>query len=200
MGDVRRCRRPGDGSPASPGCPGTDGHRQPARGVLEPRVPTVRSPPRRTLSAQRRQGATPGAWSHWRRSDTHSSGSLPCPSWRTGFAASPASVCSARTSGAGDEQRILEAIEFPDDEYELHSLLMDVIEVLEANPDADCSRLGIIVYASTPCERCRSRSVRLLHRHQVAPGWLTEECRFDSSEETRELVRELAKPPQTESG
>lgn len=100
----------------------------------------------------------------------------------------------------GDERRILEAIQFPDDECELHWLLMDVIKVLEGNPDADCSRLGIITYASTPCERCRSRSVRLLHRHQVAPGWLTEECCFDSSGETRELVREIAKPPEPEPG
>ena len=98
-----------------------------------------------------------------------------------------------------DERRILKAIEFPDDDCELHWLLMDVIKVLEANPDADCSRLGSIIYASTPCENCRSDAARLLHRQRVAPGWLTEECRFDSSEETRELVAEMTRPPQADS-
>jgi hypothetical protein len=59
----------------------------------------------------------------------------------------------------GDEQRILEAMERPDDECELHWLLMDAIKVLEKNPEADCSRLGIIAYAMTPCENCRFYAV-----------------------------------------
>src|SRR5437762_4241280 len=41
----------------------------------------------------------------------------------------------------GDEHRILEAMEFPTDECELHWLLMDVSQVLEKNPKADCSQL-----------------------------------------------------------
>jgi hypothetical protein len=99
----------------------------------------------------------------------------------------------------GDEQRILESVELPDDDCELHGLLMDVIKVLEKNPDADCSRLGIIAYASTPCENCRADAARLLHRRRVAPSWLTEECRFDSSEECRGLVGEVASQPQSGS-
>ena len=99
----------------------------------------------------------------------------------------------------GDEQRILDAIEFPDDDWKLHGLLMDVIKILENNPDADCSQLGVVAYASTPCESCRFDSVRLLHDRHVAPGWLIEECRFDSGEKSRELNAKITKLTQAES-
>ncbi len=88
----------------------------------------------------------------------------------------------------GDEQRILEAMELPDDECELHWLLMDVFKVLEKNPEADCSRLGVIGYTFTPCENCRLDAVRLLLSQQVLPKWLREECLSDSNKECRELV------------
>src|SRR5262249_22715334 len=80
----------------------------------------------------------------------------------------------------GDEHRILEAIELPGDEYELHGLLMDVIEVLEKTPEADSPQLAIIGYASTPCENCRFHAARLLLSQHAAPEWLVEECRHDS--------------------
>jgi hypothetical protein len=88
----------------------------------------------------------------------------------------------------GDEGRILEAMEVPDDPCELHWLLMDVIKVLEKNPEADCSRLGVISYALTPCQNCRFYAARLLHQQQVSPEWLRDECRFDSEEDCRNLV------------
>jgi hypothetical protein len=89
----------------------------------------------------------------------------------------------------GDEHRILEAMELPDDECELHWLLMDVIKVLEKNPEADGSRLGILGYALTPCGSCRFDAARLLLNQQVAPEWLGEECRYDSGEECRALLK-----------
>jgi hypothetical protein len=88
----------------------------------------------------------------------------------------------------GDEPTILEALELPDDECDRHGLMMDLIRVLEHNPKADCSRLALVTYASTPCENCRHDSARLLHQRHVAPGWLLEECRHDSSEESRGLA------------
>ncbi len=86
----------------------------------------------------------------------------------------------------GDGRR-LEAMELPDKD-ELHHLLCDVIKVLEKNPGADCSRLGIIAYASTPCGNCRFRAARLVLDRSVAPEWLKEECRYDSGEDCRELA------------
>lgn len=91
----------------------------------------------------------------------------------------------------GDEHRLLEAMELPDDKDEFHWLLMNAIEVLEKNPEADCSRLGIVAYALTPCENCRFHAARLLTKQRAAPGWLIEECRYDSGEDCRALVDKL---------
>ena len=88
----------------------------------------------------------------------------------------------------GDEHRILESMDLPEDKDALHWLLMDAIKVLEKNREADCFPLGVLAYASTPCENCRFYAARLLHQKQVAPEWLTEECRYDSAKECRELV------------
>ena len=76
---------------------------------------------------------------------------------------------------------------------------MDVIKVLENNPEADCSRLGVIAYASTPCENCRFHAARLLLDRHVAPGWLTEECRFDSVRNVENSWQRSRGPPQAES-
>ena len=83
----------------------------------------------------------------------------------------------------GDEHRILESLELPPDENDLHGLLMDVNIVLEKNPEADCSKLAVIVYALTPCENCRFAAVKLLHSRRVMPEWVREECRYDSGED-----------------
>jgi hypothetical protein len=88
----------------------------------------------------------------------------------------------------GDEQRILEAMEFPADESELHWLLMDVNKVLEKNSQADASQLGVIAYASTPCENCRFFALRLLHNQKAVPKWVKEECQYDSGQDCRKLV------------
>lgn len=89
----------------------------------------------------------------------------------------------------GDEHRILEALELPDDECERHWLLMAVVEVLAKNPEADCSPLGVLGYALTPCSTCRFRAARLLFNQQVAPEWLAAECQYDSGEDCRALVK-----------
>jgi len=88
---------------------------------------------------------------------------------------------------AGDEVTILKELKLPEDSFDLHSLLMDIIKVLENNPAADCSQLAVIAYASTPCENCRSDTVELLHRQGVVPLWMLEECQHDSNEETPAL-------------
>lgn len=92
----------------------------------------------------------------------------------------------------GDERRLLEHVELPDDACERHSLLMDVIEVLEENPSADCSKFGVIAYYKTPCELCRFRTLRLLHDRKSAPEWLMEECRYDASDECRDYVGKVS--------
>ena len=93
---------------------------------------------------------------------------------------------------------ILTCLELPDDDDERHSLLMNVIKVLNSNPDADGTQLGITVYASTPCGMCREDSVELLLRHHASPEWLTEECRFDAVDGCRELVEVIRAPTHAE--
>ncbi|QDV36411.1 hypothetical protein [Tautonia plasticadhaerens] len=88
----------------------------------------------------------------------------------------------------GDEHRLLEAIELSGDEDERHWLMMEVVDVLESNPEADGSRLGVVAYAETPCGNCRADAARLLLRQGVVPSWLAEELRHDACEECRELV------------
>ena len=92
-----------------------------------------------------------------------------------------------RNYHSGDEQRILEALTLPADEDDLHWLLTSVSELLKNNPGADAARLGLIVYASTPCNTCRRDAAKLLHTRGVAPEWLREECRHDAGEDCRNL-------------
>jgi hypothetical protein len=88
----------------------------------------------------------------------------------------------------GDEHRILDALELPEDTGELHWVMMEVSKVLEENPEADCSQWGVVCYALTPCESCRFATVRLLFDRHAAPEWLADECRYDSCADCRELA------------
>lgn len=83
----------------------------------------------------------------------------------------------------GDEQRILEHVELPEDPCERHWMFIDLIKMLEENESADSSKLGHIIYFHNPCQMCRFSAARLLFRHGNAPTWLSEECRFDAEEE-----------------
>jgi len=83
----------------------------------------------------------------------------------------------------GDEQRILDQVELPEDPCERHWMLMDLRKMLEANESADSSKLGQIAYFHNPCQMCRFSAARLLFRHGNVPTWLAEECRFDAEEE-----------------
>lgn len=90
----------------------------------------------------------------------------------------------------GDEQRIMDLVALPDDAEEQHWLLKDATKILEENTKADCSQLGVAAYVLIPCSFCRHFAAKLLRDRQVAPPWLTEECRFDSEPDTRKLFIE----------
>jgi hypothetical protein len=79
----------------------------------------------------------------------------------------------------GDEQRLLEALNLPDSEDELHWLLMSLADVLEENAIADATDLGIICYALQPCATCRGRIAKLLIERQAAPAWLINDYQDD---------------------
>jgi hypothetical protein len=88
----------------------------------------------------------------------------------------------------GDENRLRELVEMPEDSWERHGVLIDVLNVLEKNPEADATQLALVAYFHTPCEMCRFRAVELLVAQDAAPRWLIEECRHDSAEDCRTLV------------
>ena len=87
----------------------------------------------------------------------------------------------------GDEHDILERLDVPEDECERHWLLMDVIKILENNPEADCMPLAVTAYALTPCGGCRYNAAKHLLGRSVAPTWLAQECRYDSEKDCRSL-------------
>ncbi|PQO27853.1 HEAT repeat domain-containing protein [Blastopirellula marina] len=84
----------------------------------------------------------------------------------------------------GDEKRILQAIELPENDFHRHGILIDILYVLKENvAAADVADLGLIIYFHTPCSFCRESAVRLLLGQNAAPAWLLEEARFDAIEE-----------------
>jgi hypothetical protein len=87
----------------------------------------------------------------------------------------------------GDEQRIIDLAQLPNDAEQQHWLLKDATKILEENPNADCSHLGVAAYALIPCSFCRYCAAKLLRDRHVAPVWLIEECRFDSKSDTQKL-------------
>lgn len=80
----------------------------------------------------------------------------------------------------GDEKRLLDRMELPDDDDLRHSLLFEVLDVLTENPDANCSKLAAIAYFHMPCGICRFRAVKRLAAQRVAPQWMMAECKHDS--------------------
>ena len=88
----------------------------------------------------------------------------------------------------GDERRLLSAIAQPLTPDDRHSVITDLLEVLDLNADSTSAELGLVIYGESPCAVCRANAVRLLVRDQATPDWLLEECRDDSEEKVRELV------------
>ena len=88
----------------------------------------------------------------------------------------------------GDEKQLLDYVQRFEDACQRHGRLMDLLELLEENPEADCSQLALFAYACTPCQNCRFRAAKMLAKKGIAPAWLIEECQYDSFQEAHALV------------
>lgn len=88
----------------------------------------------------------------------------------------------------GDWKFISQSMSLPNDAYDRHSMLLDLLDVFEANPSIEALDPMMVVYEHSPCGCCRGRSVELLLDLELAPAWLLVECRFDSYEGTPELL------------
>ena len=86
---------------------------------------------------------------------------------------------------SGDEERLLAGLKLPSEYDGLHWLLRDIVRVLEAHPEADASRLGVLAYATTTRGECRFYAAEVLDDRDAAPDWLREECRHDACKECR---------------
>jgi hypothetical protein len=102
----------------------------------------------------------------------------------------------------GDEEAILRGtvtacdsdIVGEDRDFEVHSLLHWLLDVLKSNESADVSHLAIALYRWTPCSRCRSKAFEMLVEADAAPAWMIEECRDDASEDARAIAERNSIP------
>jgi hypothetical protein len=91
----------------------------------------------------------------------------------------------------GDEHLARESMQSEADEDVIHGWGTDLLEAIEADTVADSTSLLELIYERTPCAHCRGNAVRALHRLNALPDWITEECHFDSDEDTRAFIAAL---------
>lgn len=89
----------------------------------------------------------------------------------------------------GDAAIIEGAIEIPADRDQLHGVIFELVGLFEANLVEESANAMYFVYEQSPCSNCRAKAVRILLDTSNAQDWLLEECRHDSQEETRTMVR-----------
>ena len=77
------------------------------------------------------------------------------------------------------------------DEWKLHHLCSDLVDVFRENGPADCAGAMSFVYERTPCSACRYDAVKLLLAAGAVTPALIDECRYDSDPDTRDLVAGL---------
>ncbi len=89
----------------------------------------------------------------------------------------------------GDAAIIERILQLPADRDLLHGLLYELIKVFQSNRVAESTNAMLLVYDQSPCSNCRCDAVKILLSTGTAPDWLLEECRYDSSEEIRSMVK-----------
>jgi hypothetical protein len=91
-------------------------------------------------------------------------------------------------SQPGDYKLIEQALRQPMSDDDFHSLGMDVLGFVKANPTGEAEPILCLIYEKGPCSNCRGSCVKHLIALQRLPDWMIEECRYDADSETRELV------------
>jgi hypothetical protein len=93
-----------------------------------------------------------------------------------------------RNYRAGDHLLVANVFQVPEDQENLHDLVLDLAKVYETNQLPEARQSMLFVYEHSPCGNCRSTAVEVLLRTDQAPEWLIRECAFDSNT----IVREAA--------
>ncbi|MBI3760018.1 MAG: hypothetical protein HY269_09765 [Deltaproteobacteria bacterium] len=87
-----------------------------------------------------------------------------------------------------DETRILAALRPGQSARATHSLVIDLLTLVEAKPFKGCLKAMFFIYEESPCSLCRTHVIEHLLRAGVAPEWLIEEVRHDGQEQIREKL------------
>ena len=90
-----------------------------------------------------------------------------------------------KNASAGDEEWILSSVANLTDEWDLHSVGMDLRKIGER---LGSSELLLWAYENNPCSFCREHVVRAFLEIQRAPERLLRECLCDCVSDTRELA------------
>lgn len=89
-----------------------------------------------------------------------------------------------------DADLIEGALPVPADRYELHDMILDLVEIFRRHPGAEARGVMLFVCEHSPCSNCRLGAVEVLVGTGTLPDWMREEGRHDCVEK----IRLLAKP------
>jgi len=76
----------------------------------------------------------------------------------------------------------------PDDREQLHQLTFDLADLYKSNQVPESRNAMLFVYETSPCSNCRHKAVAILAATRQLPGWVRDECNYDSSDEIRALA------------
>lgn len=88
----------------------------------------------------------------------------------------------------GDYQLIESVLPVLGDDWRLHSIGCDLIDLVEAHEDLELASCCLRVYEQTPCSLCREKIVKAMLATQKFPETLRQECRWDCSTDIRALT------------
>jgi hypothetical protein len=71
---------------------------------------------------------------------------------------------------------------------DVHNLVMQYRKIFESNKTKDCLEPLVTLYDKTNCGICRNEIVGIMIENEVLPDNIREEIKYDSYEETRELL------------
>jgi hypothetical protein len=91
-------------------------------------------------------------------------------------------------SQPGDYKLIEQVLRQPMSDHVYHSVGMDVLRFVKANPTGEAEAVLGLLYENGPCSMCRESCVKHLIALKILPDWMRDECRYDADSDTRELV------------
>ncbi len=84
-----------------------------------------------------------------------------------------------------DAEVIERALFAPEDPWERHGVVSELVTLFEENPGAELDGCLLFAYEHSPCMNCREHAVQHLASLGARPAWLVEECRFDGESSIR---------------